>query len=212
LLLSFLLLTLRPATPLRRHLITHLDTLLALGWLLYAYRDIWPLLTYHLVPTDLDNAITWSRVGLLTLAAVVIPLFRPRTYVPADPENPSPPDEIHPEQTASWISFIFFEFMTPLVWKAWKTTSLPYDELVSRLLFDVILVLTMQQPMADYDKAQHLYKVCSLSYAVTGPWRSLMSEKPAKPRPTQATTEGAEETSSFHPFAQQLQIRGYRNQ
>jgi len=114
-----------------------------LGWCLYVYRDLWPLLTYHLMPTDLDNKITWIRVGLLSVVAVVIPLIRPRTYVPADPENPTPPDQVHPEQTASWLSFLFFEFMTPLVWKAWKSPALPYDDL---------------QPMADYDKAAHLHK------------------------------------------------------
>lgn len=114
-----------------------------LGWCLYVYRDLWPLLTYHLMPTDLDNKITWIRVGLLSLVAVAIPLIRPRTYVPADPENPTPPDQIHPEQTASWLSFLFYEFMTPLVWKAWKSPALPYDDL---------------QPMADYDRAAHLHK------------------------------------------------------
>lgn len=142
-LLSFLLLTLRPATPLRRHLITHLDTVLFLGWCLYAYRDLLPLFTYHLIPTDLDNAVTWTRIGLLSVVAVLVPLVRPRTYVPADPANPTPVDQIHPEQTASWLSLMFFEFMTGLVWKAWKSPSLPYDEL---------------HPMADYDKADHLYK------------------------------------------------------
>lgn len=135
LLLALSLLALRPATPLRRHLITHLDTLLILGWCLYAYRDIWPLLTYHLVPTDLDNIVTWSRVALLSVVAVVIPLIRPRTYVPADPEKPTPADQIHPEQTASWLSLLFYEFMTPLVWKAWKSPSLPYDQLVGPKTF-----------------------------------------------------------------------------
>ncbi|WVF65767.1 hypothetical protein IAT40_000501 [Kwoniella sp. CBS 6097] len=130
------------ATPLRRHLITHVDTLLFLGWCLYAYRDLLPLLTYTLDPADINNAITWSRVAILTVSAVIIPLLRPRTYTPVDPLNPTPEAEIHPEQTASWLSFIFYEFMSPLVWKAWKSPSLPYDEL---------------HPLADYDRAEHLY-------------------------------------------------------
>ena len=124
-------LTLRPATPLRRHLLAHLDLLLLLGFCLYAYRDLWPLFTYYLEPVDLQNAITWSRVGLLFLAGVLVPLLRPRTYVPVDPENPTPPGQINPEQVAPWLFYIFYEHMTPLIWKAWQTTALPYDDLVS---------------------------------------------------------------------------------
>ncbi|WVQ79115.1 hypothetical protein IAT38_001210 [Cryptococcus sp. DSM 104549] len=139
---SLLLLTLRPATPLRRHLITHLDTLLFLGWAVYAYRDFFPLLTFHLDPADIANAITWSRLAILTLAAVVLPLIRPRTYVPADPANPTPPEEVHPEQTAPWLFYVFYEYMTGLVWKAWRTPALPFEEL---------------HPLADYDHAEFLY-------------------------------------------------------
>ncbi|WVQ74585.1 hypothetical protein IAR50_004186 [Cryptococcus sp. DSM 104548] len=143
LIFSFLLLTLRPATPLRRHLIAHLDVLLLLGFGVYAYRDYWPLFTLDLDPADIHNAITWSRAAILTIAAVVIPLVRPRTYTPVDPENPTPAGEVHPEQTAPMISYIFFEYMTGLVWKAWKSPSLPYEDL---------------HPLADYDRAAYLYK------------------------------------------------------
>lgn len=140
LIFSFLLLVLRPATPLRRHLITHLDVLLFAAACLYAYRDLYPLLTYTLDPSDVDNAITWVRVGLLYVAAIAIPLLRPRTYTPADPAAPA--TEIHPEQTTPWLFYIFYEFMTPLVWKAWKSPALPYDDL---------------HPLADYDRAELLY-------------------------------------------------------
>ncbi|KAK8861564.1 hypothetical protein IAR55_002386 [Kwoniella newhampshirensis] len=143
LIISFLLLTLRPATPLRRHLITHLDILLLLGFALYAYRDIWPLCTFNLVPADIANAITWSRVALLSVVAVVIPLIRPRTYIPVDPANPTPEEDIHPEQTAPLLFYVFFEFMTGLVLRAWKSPALPYEQL---------------HPLADYDRAEYLYK------------------------------------------------------
>ncbi|WRT65691.1 uncharacterized protein IL334_002636 [Kwoniella shivajii] len=143
LIFSFLLLTLRPATPLRRHLIAHVDILLLVGWCIYVYRDLWPLLTYNLFPSDINNAITWSRVGILSVAAVLIPLLRPRTYVPADPQNPTPENEIHPEQTAPVLFYIFYEYMTPLVWRAWKVSSLPYDDM---------------HPLADYDRAELLYR------------------------------------------------------
>ncbi|WVO13290.1 hypothetical protein L204_100903 [Cryptococcus depauperatus] len=139
---SFLLLTLRPATPLRKRLIAHLDVLLFLAWVIYAYRDLWPLVTYHLKPTDTNNITTWSRLSILTVSAIVMPLIRPRTYVPADPNYPTAPEDIHPEQTASLLSYLFFEYMTGLVWRAWKSPSLSYEEL---------------HPLADYDRAEFLY-------------------------------------------------------
>jgi hypothetical protein len=117
LILSFLLLTLRPATPVRRQLIAHLDIFLLVAWLLYAYRDLYPLFTFDLRITDRDNIFTWARIALLSFVAVVIPLFRPRTYTPADPKHPANPDEIHPEQTTPWISLAFYSFLDPLVWK-----------------------------------------------------------------------------------------------
>jgi hypothetical protein len=81
-------------------------------------------------------------MAILSIAAVLLPLVRPRTYTPIDPLNPSA--QIHPEQTAPWLFYLFYEFMTPLVWKAWRTPSLPYDEL---------------NPLADYDRSEHLYNV-----------------------------------------------------
>lgn len=125
------MLTLRPATPLRRQLMAHLDALLFLAFCLYSYRDLWPLLTVDLSPSDGDSAITWSRVAILAVAAVLIPIIRPRTYEPADPNHPTPKKDVLPEQTAPWLFFVFHEYMTGLVWKAWHTTALPYEELVS---------------------------------------------------------------------------------
>lgn len=141
--LSFLLLSLKPATPIRRQLIAHLDIFLFLAFLLYAYRDLYPLVTYDLRPTDLNNIFTWSRVALLSFVAVFIPLFRPRTYTPADPRHPASPDQIHPEQVTPWISLALYSFLDSLVLKAWKVPALPFDAL---------------HPLADYDRAVFLYK------------------------------------------------------
>ncbi|BEJ16010.1 hypothetical protein CspHIS471_0506150 [Cutaneotrichosporon sp. HIS471] len=141
LLFSFLLLTLR-RTKLRRKLTNHVDLLLILAFALYAYRDIWPSLTYYLSPSDVNNWVTWTRIGILGFAGVMIPLIRPRTYVPVDPLKPTPPELIHPEQTAPPLFFVFYEFMTGLVLKAWGTSSLPYDDF---------------HPLADYDRAEYLY-------------------------------------------------------
>lgn len=129
-------------TKLRRDLTNHIDMLLAIAFGIYAYRDIWPELTYYLTPSDLDNWVTWTRIGMLFLAGIVTPLSRPRTYVAVDPLAPTPPELVHPEQTASPFNFVFFNFMTDLIRKAWKTDSLPYDDL---------------HPLADYDRASYLH-------------------------------------------------------
>ncbi|ORX36515.1 hypothetical protein BD324DRAFT_651753 [Kockovaella imperatae] len=144
LIFAFLLLTLRPATSFRRHIIAHLDMLLLLAFSLYAYRDLYPLATYNLMPRDVSDVFTWTRVGLLGLVSVVIPIIRPRTYVPADPAFPTPKGQIAPEQTAPWLFLVFYEFMTGLVLRAWRVPSLPYEGM---------------HPLADYDKASFLYKL-----------------------------------------------------
>lgn len=135
--------SLKPATPIRRQLIAHLDIFLFIAFLLYAYRDLYPLVTFDLRPTDLDNIFTWARVALLSFAAVFIPLFRPRTYTPADPRHPAEPDQIHPEQVTPWISLALYSFLDSLVLKAWRVPSLPFEAL---------------HPLADYDRAVFLYK------------------------------------------------------
>lgn len=141
LLFCFLLLTLR-RTRLRRRLTNHVDLLLILAFGLYAYRDLWPILTYYLSPSDVNNWVTWTRIGILGFAGVMIPLIRPRTYIPANPLKPTPPALIHPEQTSPPLFFMFYEFMTGLVIKAWGTPALPYEDL---------------HPLADYDRAEFLY-------------------------------------------------------
>lgn len=105
--------------------------LLFAGFALYAYRDLYPLFTFTIYPADIPNAITWSRVAIITLAGVVIPLIRPRVYIPADPQNPAAEKDVHPEQVTPLISFVFYEFMTGLIMKAWRKPSLPYEDLVS---------------------------------------------------------------------------------
>ena len=65
----------------------HLSSLLLRTFSVYAYRNIWPLLTYTLSPLDAcEGALLWVRIGLLAFAAVVIPLLVPRQYNPIDPE------------------------------------------------------------------------------------------------------------------------------
>jgi hypothetical protein len=145
LIISLLLLTIRSASRFRKYLSFHIHLLLFCALVLYSYRDIFPLGTYHLLPVDTQHApawLTWSRYALLATAAAVIPLCRPRQYKPVDPANPQ--TESHPEQTVPLINFMFYMFLDKLILKAWKTPSLPYDDL---------------PPMTDYDRSAYLAKI-----------------------------------------------------
>lgn len=54
---------------------------------LYLYRDVWPLATYTEQPADIEEGkIIFVKIGLLSVVAVIIPLFIPRRYVPVDPK------------------------------------------------------------------------------------------------------------------------------
>ena len=115
--------------------------------MLYAYRDLWPLVTTYLTPADPNSIVNISRLCFLTMAAVIVPLVRPRTYVPVDPAHPTPPEDVHPEQTAPWLFFVFYEFMTGLVWRAWRSPALPYDELVSHHHYHTALTPSILWPI-----------------------------------------------------------------
>ena len=65
----------------------HAVAVLFLSWVVYAYRDLWPLATFTLRPADAsEGTLLWAKVGVLTLAAVAVPLLVPRQYVPVDPK------------------------------------------------------------------------------------------------------------------------------
>lgn len=54
---------------------------------MYTYRDLWPLMTYTLLPADRrEGVLLWVKIALVTYAGVLIPLTIPRAYVPLDPE------------------------------------------------------------------------------------------------------------------------------
>ncbi|KAJ7857734.1 P-loop containing nucleoside triphosphate hydrolase protein, partial [Mycena olivaceomarginata] len=60
----------------------HLNTVLLVSFGSYAYRDLFPLATFTLVPQDLAQGwLLWAKIVVLAVAAVVIPLSTPR---PAD--------------------------------------------------------------------------------------------------------------------------------
>ncbi|KAI0768312.1 P-loop containing nucleoside triphosphate hydrolase protein [Trametes elegans] len=135
------------------HAFVHLTLSLVVAWGVYVYRDLWPLATTDDGPADIaEGAILWSRLGLLTLGGVVIPLLVPRTYVPVDPKDPIEP--LNPEQTASWFSLLFYVYLDPLLWLAWRSPRLTFD---------------MLPPLPDYD---HLKNLVGRSFPHLDPLRS----------------------------------------
>ncbi|PCH33304.1 hypothetical protein WOLCODRAFT_135046 [Wolfiporia cocos MD-104 SS10] len=119
----------------------HLALVLLVAWGVYVYRDIWPLATFTLQPADAaERSLLWAKLAVLTCAAVVVPLFVPRQYTPADPNNPWEPI---PEQTASLISMMLYAWLDRTVYEAYQIPHLPVEKLPG---------------LADYDSAKHLVK------------------------------------------------------
>ncbi|EGO28521.1 hypothetical protein SERLADRAFT_354415 [Serpula lacrymans var. lacrymans S7.9] len=136
-LLSFISLFIpRSSKVVSRHLIILL--LVVLG--IFAYRDLWPLLTFTHIPLDIHEGwLLWVKISILTLITIVLPIIKPRQYVPFDPKDPA--DEPHPEQTASWLSRILFSWIDSTVYLASKVSHLSHEQL---------------PPLADYDRAKNL--------------------------------------------------------
>ena len=131
----------------------------------YAYRDIWPLMTFTLHPVDeQEGSLLWFKVALSTWAAILEPLLEPYPFIPVHPEvsthidhymafnqlyRQDPTAAANPEQTASILRWIFWSFLDPVIWRAYKLPHLPHDQL---------------PPLADYDEAHYLtekhYEVC----------------------------------------------------
>lgn len=65
----------------------HLSVVLFAVFAVYAYRNVWPLMTFTLHPLDdAEGRILWAKVALAALAGVIEPLFEPYPYIPVDPK------------------------------------------------------------------------------------------------------------------------------
>lgn len=63
----------------------HLALILISSWLVFVYRDVWPLMTYTLKPADTNEGIAlWLKIIILTIVAILVPGFMPQQYVPLD--------------------------------------------------------------------------------------------------------------------------------
>jgi hypothetical protein len=64
----------------------HLATLLFAMFAVFAFRDLWPLVTFHQHPKDIrEGALLWAKIVVLFLTSVVFPVVSPRQYIPVDP-------------------------------------------------------------------------------------------------------------------------------
>ncbi|KAF9483581.1 multidrug resistance-associated ABC transporter [Pholiota conissans] len=115
---------------------------LLVAFLVYTYRDIWPLATYTEVPMDLSEGhLLWLKLTILFGTAVLIPLFVPNRYTPIGPKNPMPFP--NPEQTTSLFSLLSYSYLSPII-------SLgSYNEHVGADQFP---------PLCDSDASEHLVK------------------------------------------------------
>ena len=130
----------------RNQLKTVRNVVLLAAWAVYAYRDIWPLATYDLTAIDgAEGNLLWVKIGLLTVAAIVLPLISPRRT--DDPEA-------RQEQKASIFSLMTYGWLDSLIWRAQHLRHLPFDDL---------------PPLAEYNSVQHLVET---SYAVSA-YRAL---------------------------------------
>ncbi|KAJ6521925.1 P-loop containing nucleoside triphosphate hydrolase protein [Mycena vulgaris] len=120
--------------------VKHLNTLLAATFGVYFYRDIFPLATFTIAPMDLsEGRLLWFKVITLFTVSGIIPLAIPRQYIPVDPKNPMP--VINPEQTASILSAVFYFFLDPIIFLAYRIPHLKFEQL---------------PPLCDYDDAENL--------------------------------------------------------
>ncbi|KAI0711040.1 P-loop containing nucleoside triphosphate hydrolase protein [Cerioporus squamosus] len=116
----------------------HTSLVLLAVWIVYVYRDIWPLATYTLVPADASKGwILWVEICALTLAGILVPLLTPRQRISVGKEE----SESSPEQTASPLSLVTYVFIEKFIWEASKMAHCPFDKL---------------PPLADYDRTDYL--------------------------------------------------------
>jgi len=66
---------------------THVTWNLFSAWVVYVWRDVYPLGMFTFQPLDIGERWTmWIKFGLLSVAAMFVPLFLPAEYIPFDPE------------------------------------------------------------------------------------------------------------------------------
>ncbi|KAH7930578.1 P-loop containing nucleoside triphosphate hydrolase protein [Leucogyrophana mollusca] len=135
---------------------THLSVIAFATFLVFAYRDLWPLMTFTKTPQDIrEGWLVWAKLLTLALVGIIFPLTSPRQYTSLDltqgPVDATAADhgvdgpvvEVHPEQTASWLSLLLYSWLDRTVFLAYRSSHLSRDQLPQ---------------LADYDRAKNLVK------------------------------------------------------
>lgn len=66
---------------------THLVSILLVAFGVFFFRDVLPFATYTDVPADAKEGwLLWTKLGILSVTAVGVPLLIPRPYIPHDPK------------------------------------------------------------------------------------------------------------------------------
>ncbi|KAL4243412.1 hypothetical protein ABKN59_001097 [Abortiporus biennis] len=151
----------------------HLVLVLLIPWAVLVYRDIIPLLTFTMVPLDdTEEGLLWVKIGVLTLAAVIIPLFIPPEYFP-DIDEEFSNWQLKNEDSVSWTSRLFFIYCDPLILKAAKAKKLESDDLAPMLRVDRTKNLVKLYPHIDpliVGKKRHIANILFFSIF---PWQVL---------------------------------------
>ena len=152
------------STPCWRTIYTrHVTFLYFVTFMGYSYRIFKPLAVYGDGNINDDHWVVWVKFGLLGMVGGFIPLFIPRPFVPTvstiSPsafymclmtQQPSQSDP-SPQQTASYISILFFSYLDSLIFKAFRVPHLGLDELPVLQAQDSSAVLSAKAFPVRYD-------------------------------------------------------------
>jgi putative Ca2+/H+ antiporter (TMEM165/GDT1 family) len=65
----------------------HANTVYLLTFLVFAYRDLYPLTTFHKRPLDIaEGMLLWVKIGILFFVSILMPIITPNQYTPFDPK------------------------------------------------------------------------------------------------------------------------------
>lgn len=80
-------LTLIVPVPISRIVSAHVTLVVLALFGVYAFRDIWPSMTFTLHPQDLSEGwLLWAKIGNSAFSAIVVPMLEPYPYIPLDPQ------------------------------------------------------------------------------------------------------------------------------
>jgi hypothetical protein len=89
----------------------HATYLLLVVFVVYAYRDLWPLAIDGGRPADIEEGwLLWAKIASTCLGGLVIPLLEPGNLMFSRTTSKSI-EEPTPEQTASWFSLLTYSFL-----------------------------------------------------------------------------------------------------